>query len=220
MLRHCGINVLCAGIDKALVESTILINLPSLTEGSHNPSTLKQRRLSATATTSIQNVVDLNKSDLTSLPMPDTTALTSSLTNTFNSFPDENLGEALEYAVSYLVDNKTNFNLNDDSLLAGINASMVSYINSSLAKNDDLSANISKMPEIIYSNIIPQKVISWNDNVPYWSRKISEQLARSLNESDLNSNKYPDQQTIMDQHQRNLVRNSIKSLLKNSIRSN
>ena len=100
------------------------------------------------------------------------------------------LVKLFEYAVSYLVDNKkTNFNLNDDSLLAGINASMVSYINSSLAKNDDLSANISKMPEIIYSNIIPQKVISWNENVPHWSRKISEQLARSLNESDLNSNK-------------------------------
>lgn len=203
------INVLYAGIDKALVESTILINLPSLTDGTHSPSISNQRRLSDTATTSIQSVVDLNQSAL-----PDTTALISSLTNTFNSFPDENLSEALEYAVSYLVDNKTNFNLNDDSLLAGINASMVSYINSSLAKNDDLSANISKMPEIIYSNIIPKKVISWNENVPHWSRKISEQLARSLNESDLTSNKYPDQQTIMDQHQRNLVRNSIKSLLK------
>ena len=203
------INVLYAGIDKALVESTILINLPSLTDGSHSPSISNQRRLSDTATTSIQSVIDLNQSAL-----PDTTALISSLTNTFNSFPDENLGEALEYAVSYLVDNKTNFNLNDDSLLAGINSSMVSYINSSLAKNDDISANISKMPEIIYSNIIPQKVISWNENVPHWSRKISEQLARSLNESDLTSNKYPDQQTIIDQHQRNLVRNSIKSLLK------
>ena len=203
------INVLYAGIDKALVESTILINLPSLTDGTHSPSISNQRRLSDTAATSIQSVVDLNQSAL-----PDTTALISSLTNTFNSFPDENLSEALEYAVSYLVDNKTNFNLNDDSLLAGINASMVSYINSSLAKNDDLSANISKMPEIIYSNIIPKKVISWNENVPHWSRKISEQLARSLNESDLTSNKYPDQQTIMDQHQRNLVRNSIKSLLK------
>ena len=31
------INVLYAGIDKALVESTILINLPSLTDGSHHP---------------------------------------------------------------------------------------------------------------------------------------------------------------------------------------
>ena len=161
-LNHCLIitcinasalvNVLYAGIDKALVESTILINLPSLTNGTHIPSISNQRRLSDTASTSIQSVVDLNQSAL-----PDTTALISSLTKTFNSFTDENLGEALEYAVSYLVDNKTNFNLNDDSLLAGINASMVSYINSSLAKNDDLSANISKMPEIIYSNIIPQK---------------------------------------------------------------
>ena len=146
------INVLYAGIDKALVESTILINLPSLTDGTHSPSISNQRRLSDTATTSIQSVVDLNQSAL-----PDTTALISSLTKTFNSFTDENLGEALEYAVSYLVDNKTNFNLNDDSLLAGINASMVSYINSSLAKNEDISANISKMPEIIYSNIIPKK---------------------------------------------------------------
>tara|TARA_B100000161_G_scaffold264648_1_gene238408 strand:- start:8053 stop:10164 length:2112 start_codon:yes stop_codon:yes gene_type:complete len=218
-LNHCLIitcinastlvNVLYAGIDKALVESTILINLPSLTDGSHIPSISNQRRLSDTATTSIQSVVDLNQSAL-----PDTTALISSLTKTFNSFTDENLGEALEYAVSYLVDNKTNFNLNDDSLLAGINASMVSYINSSLAKSEDISANISIMPEIIYSNIIPKKVISWNENVSYWSRKISEQLARSLNESDLNSNKYPNQLKIIDQHQRNLVRNSIKSLLK------
>ena len=101
-----------ASIDKALVESAILINLQEFHNSNEHKQNTYQRRLSVNAGTSIQGIIDLNRSSL-----PEITALTNSLSSTFSSFPNESLSEAVEYSINYLSDNKNNFNLSDRDLL-------------------------------------------------------------------------------------------------------
>ncbi len=190
-----------ASIDRALVESTILINLNSLTDKKSVEITGKQRRLSNPAITTIQTVVDINQSSL-----PNTTSLTSSLTKTFNSFPQENLLEALQYSISYLVDGKEKFNFSESALLAGIKSSLISYFDSSLNRGEDISTKISDIPYLVYSSVIPNKANTWNQSIPLWSRKLSEILVQSLGESQISEN--------LELHNRSIVKNATKALLK------
>ena len=68
-------------MDKALVESTILINLKEFPRSKIVNGQTNQRRLSVGASTSIQDAVDANQSNL-----PDITPLTISLRSTFSTF--------------------------------------------------------------------------------------------------------------------------------------
>ena len=104
-LFYCGSTCIGATIDKALVESAILINLQEFPNSTDNIRNTNQRRLSGNAGTSIQGIIDLNRSSL-----PEIAPLTNSLTSTFSSFPNENLLEAVEYSINYLSNNKDNFN--------------------------------------------------------------------------------------------------------------
>ena len=188
-------------IDRALVESTILINLQ---EFSRNNTTFKpkeQRRLSPIASTSIQQVVDLNQSTL-----PELTTLTDSLTNVFNSFPNENLIEAFEFSINYLSVNKTNFNLSDQDILAGYKSSIIAFLEASETKGDTLSLTISKLPDAVFSSIIPLKVNAWNGNVPVWSKNLSQVIVESISESNLISNKTDLQKVV--------VKSSVSAVLK------
>ena len=188
-------------IDRALVESTILINLQ---EFSRNNTTFKpkeQRRLSPIASTSIQQVVDLNQSTL-----PELTTLTDSLTNVFNSFPNENLIEAFEFSIDYLSVNKTNFNLSDQDILAGYKSSIIAFLEASETKGDTLSLTISKLPDAVFSSIIPLKVNAWNGNVPVWSKNLSQVIVESISESNLISNKTDLQKVV--------VKSSVSAVLK------
>ena len=92
-------------MDKALVESTILINLKEFPRSKVINSPNNQRRLSVAASTSIQDAVVADQSNLS-----DITPLTNSLSNTFSTLTGDSLLEALEYAILYLSINKTNFN--------------------------------------------------------------------------------------------------------------
>ena len=83
---------LLGNMDKALVESTILINLQEFPRSKIEIDQEKQRRLSAEASTSIQNAVDKDQTNLS-----DISPLTNSLSNTFSTFTEESLLEALEY---------------------------------------------------------------------------------------------------------------------------
>ena len=188
-------------IDRALVESTILINLQ---EFSRNNTTFKpkeQRRLSPIASTSIQQVVDLNQSTL-----PELTTLTDSLTNVFNSFPNENLIEAFEFSIDYLSVNKTNFNLSDQDILAGYKSSIIAFLEASETKGDTLSLTISKLPDAVFSSIIPLKVNTWNGNIPVWSKNLSQVIVESISESNLISNKTELQKVV--------VKSSVSAVLK------
>jgi hypothetical protein len=110
-------------MDKTLVESTILVNLQEFPRSKVSNSSQNQRRLSLQENTSIQDAVDTDQTNLS-----DITPLTNSLSTTFSTFAGESLLEAVEYAIQYLSVNKTNFNLTDNDLLAGIKSSIIAYI--------------------------------------------------------------------------------------------
>ena len=173
-----------ASIDKALVESAILINLQEFHNSNEHKQNTYQRRLSVKAGTSIQGIIDLNRSSL-----PEITALTNSLSSTFSSFPNENLSEAVEYSINYLSDNKSNFNLSDRDLLAGIKSSVIAFLNSSESKGDDLLKVIPNLPRIIFRNLIPNKVDSWGGNIPSWSKELSITLMESISEANISADK-------------------------------
>ena len=173
-----------ASIDKALVESAILINLQEFHNSNEHKQNTYQRRLSVNAGTSIQGIIDLNRSSL-----PEITALTNSLSSTFSSFPNENLSEAVEYSINYLSDNKSNFNLSDRDLLAGIKSSVIAFLNSSESKGDDLLKVIPNLPRIIFRNLIPNKVDSWGGNIPSWSKELSITLMESISEANISPDK-------------------------------
>lgn len=188
-------------IDRALVESTILINLQQFSRTNTSSKGKEQRRLSPIASTSIQQVVDLNQSTL-----PELTTLTDSLTNVFNSFPNESLLEAFEYSINYLSVNKTNFNLSDQDILAGYKSSIIAFLEASETKGDTLSLTISKLPDAVFSSIIPLKVNTWNGNVPVWSKNLSQVIVESISESNLISNKTDLQKVV--------VKSSVSAVLK------
>jgi hypothetical protein len=195
------LSILNANIDKALVESTILINLKEFPRNTAGIVTKNQRRLSAVAKTSIQQVVDLNQS-----AVPQISSLTDSLTRTFSSFPNESMLDAFEYSIGYLSTNKINFNLTDQDILAGFKSSIIAFLDASAAKGDTLTTTVSELPYVIFSNLIPEKVNSWNDSAPKWAKDLSQILIESISESNIKSNK-TDLQNIV-------AKESITALLK------
>jgi len=178
------LSILNANIDKTLVESTILINLKEFPRNPAGIVTKNQRRLSAVARTSIQEVVDLNQS-----AVPQISSLTDSLTKTFSSFPKESMLDAFEYSIGYLSTNKINFNLTDQDILAGFKSSIIAFLDASETKGDILTTTFSKLPDVIFSNLIPEKVNSWNGNAPKWAKDLSQILIESVSESNIVSNK-------------------------------
>jgi len=166
------------------VESAILINLQEFPSSTDNIRNTNQRRLSGNAGTSIQGIIDLNRSSL-----PEIDPLTSSLTSTFSSFPNENLFEAVEYSINYLSNNKENFNLSDQDLLAGIKSSVIAFLNSSESTGNDLLEVIPNLPGIVFKNLIPVKVDSWRGNIPTWSKELSITLMESISEANITADK-------------------------------
>jgi len=166
------------------VESAILINLQEFPSSTDNIRNTNQRRLSGNAGTSIQGIIDLNRSSL-----PEIDPLTSSLTSTFSSFPNENLFEAVEYSINYLSNNKENFNLSDQDLLAGIKSSVIAFLNSSESTGSDLLEVIPNLPGIVFKNLIPVKVDSWGGNIPTWAKELSITLMESISEASITADK-------------------------------
>jgi len=166
------------------VESAILINLQEFPSSTDNIRNTNQRRLSVNAGTSIQGIIDLNRSSL-----PEIDPLTSSLTSTFSSFPNENLLEAVEYSINYLSNNKENFNLSDQDLLAGIKSSVIAFLNSSESTGSDLLEVIPNLPGIVFKNLIPVKVDSWGGNIPTWAKELSITLMESISEANITADK-------------------------------
>ena len=183
-LFYCGNTCIGATIDKALVESAILINLQEFPSSTDNIRNKNQRRLSGNAGTSIQGIIDLNRSSL-----PEIDPLTNSLTSTFSSFPNENLLEAVEYSINYLSNNKENFNLSDQDLLAGIKSSVIAFLNSSESTGSDLLEVIPNLPGIVFKNLIPVKVVSWQGNIPTWAKELSITLMESISEANITADK-------------------------------
>jgi len=166
------------------VESAILINLQEFPSSTDNIRNTNQRRLSVNAGTSIQGIIDLNRSSL-----PEIDPLTSSLTSTFSSFPNENLFEAVEYSINYLSNNKENFNLSDQDLLAGVKSSVIAFLNSSESTGSDLLEVIPNLPGIVFKNLIPVKVDSWGGNIPTWAKELSITLMESISEANITADK-------------------------------
>ena len=190
-----------ANINKTLVESTILINLQEFPRSKIASSTHNNRRLSDGASTSIQDAVDSNQTVLAEI-----TPLTRSLQNTFSTFKDENLLEALDYAVNYLALNKTNFNLSDSDLLSGIKSTIIAFLKTAESNNENLETAVSKLPEIVFSNLIPTRVKSWNGNVPIWAKDTSRLMMETIDVSGLVTESALLQET--------LAKNSVSALLK------
>lgn len=190
-----------ANMNKALVESTILINLQEIRGTKINSTKKNQRRLSQGAGTSIQNAVEQSKALL-----PDLLPLTNSLTNTFSNLGNESLLEAVEFAINYLAQNKLNFTLSDTDLLAGINSVLISFMRASEAKGDDLANTIIQLPQIVFSNLIPDKVKSWNGSIPVWSRDLSQVLINSIDKAKITTDPVVLQKTV--------AKSSVAALLK------
>ncbi len=190
-----------ANMNRALVESTILINLQEIRGTKINSTKKNQRRLSQGAGTSIQNAVEQSKAVL-----PDLLPLTNSLTNTFSNLGNESLLEAVKFAINYLAQNKLNFTLSDTDLLAGINSVLISFMQASEAKGDDLANTIIQLPQIVFSNLIPDKVKSWNGSIPVWSRDLSQVLINSINKAKIKTDPEVLQKTV--------AKSSVAALLK------
>lgn len=177
LLSFSSFNLVWANIDKTLIESALLINLNVFSK-SDSTEKVGGRRLSGASSTSIQQAVDANHSSL-----PEITALTDSLTSTFNSFQNENLLEAVEHGINYLTNNKTNFKLNDSDILAGIKSILIAYIRTESPNEETLINSIPQLTSLVLSNIIPSKVDTWKGSMPIWTMGLSQILMESVSDS-------------------------------------
>ena len=194
-------------LDQSIIETSILVNLKSIAQAG-SPSNSKQRRLSsdfspiaASTSQSIQtdvnsSVLDSNSSKIdfgpklsSSTPIPVDTAFRDSLTNVFDSMPAASLPDGVDYAIDYLAGNKLTLGLNDESLLLAVKSVYAAFLQSSVNANQDLSKTISSIPSRTLQNIIPDKILIWDQAAPKWTQLLSQALVESIRESNYSGDK-------------------------------
>lgn len=199
-----------SNFDKSIIETSVLINLKSILEsGQRQPKAGTNRRLSsqysAIGTTSAQsiesnvtqrgnggslnhfnNIPDSNTSLPTlyvSTPISTDGTFKTSLTNIFDSMPAASLADGVDYAIDYLAANKISLGFSDQSLSLAIKTVYAAFLQTAVNTNTDLTQAITDIPFRTLSNIIPDRILLWNQEAPKWTRLTAQALVEAISES-------------------------------------
>ena len=199
-----------SSFDKSIIETSVLINLKSIIQNGQseiNPRT--NRRLSSQYTAigtapaqsidsnvtqrgnggslnHFNNIPDANTSFPTlyvSSPISTDGTFKTSLTNIFDSMPATSITDGLDYAIDYLAANKVSLGLSDQSLILAIKTVYAAFLQSAVNANTDLTQAITDIPFRTLSNIIPDRILLWNQEAPKWTKLTAQALVEAISES-------------------------------------
>jgi hypothetical protein len=103
--------------------------------------------------------------------------------------PAASLPDGVDYAIDYLAGNKLTLGLNDEALLLAVKSVYAAFLQSSVNANQDLSKTISSIPSRTLQNIIPDKILIWDQAAPKWTQLLSQALVESIRESNYSGDK-------------------------------
>ena len=162
------LSLLGKSLNSSLVESAILVNINSLKTSKDFPS---QRRLSEADTSVIENSI---YEELIDIPQ-ESQALKQSMIETFSNIPADQSIEAFSHAVDYLSDKKLDFSLSNEELLSGLTSIM-----SAFAETFSEEDVIKEIPEIVFNQIIPEKIINWGSGGISWGAMLSQAIISTI----------------------------------------
>ena len=199
-----------SSFDRSIIETSVLINLKSILQnGQTEANSGTNRRLSSQYTAigntpaqpidsnvtqrgnggslnHFNNIPDANTSFPTlyvSSPISTDGTFQTSLTNIFDSMPATSLADGLDYAIDYLAANKVSLGLSDQSLALAIKTVYAAFLQSAVNSNTDLTQAITDIPFRTLSNIIPDRILLWNQDAPKWTKLTSQALVEAISES-------------------------------------
>jgi hypothetical protein len=203
--------------DKSIIETSILVNLKNIRQA-EVVGTSTNRRLStqytpigANSSQAIEsnvtqratggapppplfnNIPDDSNSSFPTLsvssPISVANTFVSSLTNIYDSMPATSLVDGVDYAIDYLAVNKVPLGLSDRSLILAIKSVYSAFIQSAVNSNTDLTDAIKDVPFRSLQNIIPDRVLTWNQDAPKWSKLMAQALVEAISESSYTGDK-------------------------------
>ena len=203
--------------DKSIIESSVLINLKTIRqEGLKSSTSSTNRRLSSQYTAIGANEDQAIDSNVTqrgtggsspplfndipennlnfptlsvSSPISVAGGFVTSLTNIYDSMPPDSLVDGVDHAIDYLADNKNTLGLSDASLILAIKSVYSAFIQSAVNSNLDLTQTIKDIPFRSLQNIIPDRIILWNQGAPKWSKLLAQSLVEAISESSYTGDK-------------------------------
>jgi hypothetical protein len=167
-----SLSLLGKSLNSSLVESSILVNINSLKTSKDFPS---QRRLSEADTSVIENSI---YEELIDIPQ-ESQALKLSMVETFGNIPANQSIEAFTHAVDYLSDKKLDFSLSNEEFLSGLTSIISAFAETSAAEDV-----IKEIPQIIFNQIIPDKIINWGGGGQSWGAMLSQAIISTIPYSD------------------------------------
>jgi hypothetical protein len=178
--------------DQSIIETSVLVNLKNIRQAAkRNADPASRRRLStefapidANSSQSIKDEVHASGS-----PIPVDPKFTEDLTKVFDSMPPSKLVDGVDYTIDYLAANKDSLGLSDDSLILAIKSVYSAFIQSSITSNQDLSQTIKDIPSRSLQNIIPDRILVWDQSAPKWSKALSQALVEAILESKFTGDK-------------------------------
>ncbi len=164
-------------LDYSLTESAILININSLKEGKNG--FISQRRLSEINQSLVESSIyqdDINIPELN----PD---LMVGMKETFSSIGTDQPIEAFSHAVDYLSEKKIDFSLSDQEFLSGL-TSIIKAFAETFPEDDQ----IKKIPQAVFSTLMPDRIYEWGGGANTWGAKIAQSIISSIPYTDNISN--------------------------------
>ena len=168
--------------DKSIIESAILVNLNSIKVGNGSSA---NRRLSSQYSPIDANSSNLIQNEILSSVGPTAVSPTfvGSLTSILDSMPPGTLADGLDHTLDYLAANKISFGLNDDSLFKAIKSAYAAYLQSVINSGQDIIAAVKEAPARSLPNLIPDRILLWDQTAPKWAKLLSRALVEAINES-------------------------------------
>lgn len=203
--------------DRSIIETSILVNLKNI-QRVQNVGNATNRRLSSQYTAIganssqaidsnvtqrgtggtpppplLNNIPDDSNSSFPTLsvssPISVAGTFVNSLTNIYDSMPATSLADGVDYAINYLAANKVPLGLSDHALILGIKSVYSAFIQSAINSNTDLTLAIKDIPSRSLQNIIPDRVLTWNQDAPKWSKLMAQALVEAISESSYTGDK-------------------------------
>ncbi len=172
----------CRGtsINETLIETALLLNFNSSTEGSY----LKSRRLSQSYVEINSTMsIDINNSISNAAQALNAEGIESSFQNIFGNYPKDERLDAIDYATDYLAQNKETFGLSNEGFSLALRSILKSLIKSS--DNDELKNYYADLPFRIFQNLIPDWVNRWGHDSTEWAELLSKTIIESISKSEL-----------------------------------
>jgi hypothetical protein len=170
-------------VNNTLIESSILINSKELEGNKFSSfSTNRERRLSAEDQATIESEIEKISPNI--LPI---SSLTQSLTNTFSSFPDQDLFDSAVYATNYIWQSEKSFGSSEIDILEGIKSVLISFLIVSEDKGLNINNTYPTLVSGIYEDLVPEKVSAKGFSIPNWAKNLSKIFVESISESDIES---------------------------------